>query len=183
MKKNIYIIGVPRSGKSTLAKLIKEKFPIYNQFVFEAVRNGFIETQPELDMGNRNSIARNTILPKHIVTFALWNSKISNMPSLVEGSFCTVDQLADLVDEDDLLICLGLGCRTLDEIICGIISHDKESDYTSKWSKEQIQKHFYNIVDEDKINYAYCIKNNVKYYDTYQNREKVFSEILDYIDM
>ena len=37
--KNIYIVGVPRSGKSTLAKLIKEKYPIYNQFSFEAIRN------------------------------------------------------------------------------------------------------------------------------------------------
>lgn len=59
--KNIYIIGTPRSGKTTLARLIKEKYPIYNQISFEAVRNGFIETQPELNMNNRNSLARKNI--------------------------------------------------------------------------------------------------------------------------
>ena len=34
--------------------MIKEKYPIYNQLSFEAIRNGFIETQPELNMDNRN---------------------------------------------------------------------------------------------------------------------------------
>ena len=66
--KNIFIIGVPRSGKSSLSKLIKKNYPIYNQLSFEAIRNGFIETQPELNIGNRTSDARRTILPKHIVT-------------------------------------------------------------------------------------------------------------------
>ena len=42
--KNIYVVGVARSGKSTLTRLIKERFPMYNQFSFEAIRNGFIET-------------------------------------------------------------------------------------------------------------------------------------------
>ena len=76
MSKNIYIIGVPRSGKTTLANLIKEKYPYYNQFVFEAVRNGFIETQPNLKMDNKNGDARNTILPKHLVVFATWNNRL-----------------------------------------------------------------------------------------------------------
>ena len=56
--KNIYIIGVARTGKSTLSKLIKEKYPVYNQISFEAIRNGFIESQPDLNMDNRNSEAR-----------------------------------------------------------------------------------------------------------------------------
>lgn len=179
--KNIYIIGTPRSGKTTLARLIKEKYPIYNQISFEAVRNGFIETQPELNMNNRNSVARKNILPKHIVSLAHYNSKISNNPSLVEGSFCTIKNLYGLIDENDLVICLGLGCRSLEEIVDGIIDNDEEKDYTKNWTKEQIKKHFYNIVDEDKENYSYCIENNIMYYDTYKNRKDIFYEILNYI--
>ena len=45
--KNIYIIGVPRTGKSTLSKLIKAKYPEFNIVSFEAVRNGFIKAFPE----------------------------------------------------------------------------------------------------------------------------------------
>lgn len=177
--KNIYIVGIPRSGKSTLAKLIKENFPDYNQVVFEAIRNGFIESQPELNMDDRNSFARKTILPKHIVNVASWNKKITNNPTLVEGSFCSVEQLSNLTIEDDLIICLGLGCRSLDEIVKGIIENDKENDYTKEWPIDNLKKHFYDIVEEDKNNYSYCTKNNIKYYDTYINRENIFREIID----
>lgn len=180
--KNIYIIGVPRSGKSTLSKLIKEKYPIYNQISFEAVRNGFIESQPELNMGNRNSDARKSILPKHIVTFSSWNNKILSTPTLVEGSFCTIEELSKLIDKDDLIICLGLGCRNIDEIVEGIKNNDKETDYTKTWSSEQIKKHFYDIVENDKLNYEYCLKNNINYYDTYLNRIDVFNCILNDIE-
>ena len=56
--KNIIITGVARSGKTTLSKLIKEKYPKYNIISFEAIRNGFIKSHPDLRMGNRNSEAR-----------------------------------------------------------------------------------------------------------------------------
>lgn len=60
--KNIYIVGIPRSGKSTLSKMIKSKYPEMNIISFEAIRNGFIKSQPDLNMGNRHSKARQEIL-------------------------------------------------------------------------------------------------------------------------
>lgn len=176
---NIYVVGVPRSGKSTLSKLIKEKYPVYNQISFEAVRNGFIEALPELNMGNRNSDARKHILPKYIVTFASYNSEILSCPSLVEGSFCSIEEIHNLTNENDLIICLGLGSRSMDEIVEGIKENDKEGDYTKDWSEEQIRNHFFDIVDKDRLNYEYCLKNNIKYYDTYINRNEVYEEIIN----
>ena len=180
--KNLYIVGIPRAGKSTLSKLIKDKYPIYNQFSFEAIRNGFIESQPELDMGNRKSDARRNILPKHFITFARWNKKILSCPSLIEGDFCSIKELFDLVDENDAIICLGLGCRTIEEIIEGIRKNDKLNDYTNDWTNEQIYKHFYDIEEKDKYNYEFCKKNNIKYYDTYENRKELFEQIIEDIN-
>ena len=59
--KNIYIIGVPRSGKTTLAHLLKEEYPTFNLISFEAIRNAFIKTQPQLQMDRRESPARKEI--------------------------------------------------------------------------------------------------------------------------
>ena len=179
--KNIYIVGVPRAGKSTLSRLIKEKYPVYNQFSFEAIRNGFIESQPDLNMGNRNSDARKNILPKHFTTFAYWNSEILSCPSLVEGDFCTIEELHNLINEKDLIICLGLGCRSIEDIVKGIKENDSENDYTKDWSEEKLYSHFHDIVEKDKYNYDYCIKNNIKYYDTYINRKETFDKILNLI--
>ena len=179
--KNIFIIGVPRSGKSTLSKMIKETYPEYNQLSFEAIRNAFCEAQPELNMGNRNSEARKNILPKHIITLAHWNKEILHNPTLIEGDFCKIDELNNLLTEEDTIICLGLGCRSIDEIVSGIKENDSDEDYTKEWNEEQIKKHFYDIVDSDKYNYDYCINNNIKYYDTYENRKEIFEEIINNI--
>ena len=128
MMKNIYIVGVPRAGKSTLSKFIKNRYPFFNQISFEAIRNGFMESQPELDMGNRRSDARKNIMPKHIVTYAHWNNVILLCPSLVEGDFCSIEELYDLIDENDSIICLGLGCRPIEEIVDGIQNNDTDKD-------------------------------------------------------
>ena len=122
------------------------------------------------------------ILPKHITTFSSWNNKILSVPTLIEGDFCLVSKLSSLLDENDLLICLGNGCRNIEEIINGIRENDTDSDYTKSWSDEKIKQHFYDIVENDKINYDYCLKNNIKYYDTYINRDKIFRQILNDIE-
>ena len=177
--KNIFIIGVPRSGKSTLSRMIKTKYPIYNQLSFEAIRNGFIETQPELNMGNRNSEARKNILPKHIITTAHWNSNILMSPTLVEGDFCSIEELNNLIDDNDIIICLGFGCRKIEDIIDLIRNNDTNDDYTKNWSNEKMEKHFYDLTIKDKGNYDYCLKNKIDYFDTYENRNLVFEKIIE----
>ena len=128
------------TGKTTLTKKIKEKYPNYNLFSFEAIRNAFIESQPNLNMENRNSQARKEILPKHFITFAKWNAEITCNPSLIEGSFCNIKELKDFIEDDSIIICLGLGCINIDEFAKNVIKYDKENDYTKKWSLEKIKK-------------------------------------------
>lgn len=179
--KNIYIIGVPRTGKTTFSKLLKSKYPVMNVISFEALRNGFIKTLPELNMGNRNSKARKEILPDFLVEFAKWNSTISNFGSIIEGDFCDIKTLKELTNED-VIICLGFGKKSLDEVIDGIKAHDKADDYTKEWSLEKLKNHFYDIVEKDEENYNFCNDHNIPYFDTFDNREEVFSNILNFIE-
>lgn len=180
--KNIYICGIPRSGKTTLAKMIKDKYPIYNQLSFEAIRNGFIKSQPELKMDNRNSDARKNILPQYIVEMAKWNNEITGNPSLIEGDFCSVDELKKILDDNSLIICLGLGGIELDKFLENIIKYDKENDYTKKWSVEKIKMHFYDQEEKDLFNKKICEENNIDYYNTFVNREDVFKTIIEKIN-
>ena len=179
--KNIFIVGVPRTGKTTLTKLIKKELPQINLISFEAIRNGFIKSQPELNMGNRNSSARQKILPDFIFEFVNWNEKFSNYNNLIEGDFTDIESIVKNTDEDDMIICLGFSGRRIDEIIDGIIRNDSNHDYTKNWTEDKIKNHFYDIVEKDKENIENCKKYNIKYYDTYENRQDVFFEILNFI--
>ena len=71
-------------------------------------------------MHNRNSDARKKILPKFIVEYSHWNNKILSSPTLIEGDFCSIEELYNVIDNNDYIICLGLGCRSIDEVIVGI---------------------------------------------------------------
>lgn len=179
---NIYILGVPRTGKSTLSKLIKEKYSKMNIISFEAIRNGFIKTQPDLYMQNRNSEARAKILPLFICEFVYWNNIITGCSSIIEGAISDVKTISDIASKDDIIICLGFNGRSIDEVIELIKKYDRETDYTHDWSEEKLKKHFYDITDEDKKNIELCQNLNIRYFDMYENREEKLLDVIKYIE-
>lgn len=175
---NVYIVGVPTAGKSTLAKMLKRKFPQFNVISFEAVRNGFMRVQPELEMGNRESMARREILPQYMVEFAEWNEKMTGNPSLVEGSFANVEQVVRLVRDEDVVVCLGYGEMTLEEIAQEAIRKAGPESYLFGRLEEEFRRHFYDLAEDDKVNREFCEKNNVPYYVTAGEREKVLEDVV-----
>ena len=179
--KNIYIIGVPRTGKTTLTKLIKKEIPQVNLISFEAIRNGFIKSQPELNMENRDSEARKVILPSFICEFVNWNEEITNYNTLIEGDFANIECIIKNTRDQDIIICLGFNGRSLEKIIDGIIKNDTETDYTKHWTRDQIEAHFYDIVQKDIKNIENCKKYNISYYDTFENRQEIFLRIVNSI--
>lgn len=180
--KNIFIVGVPRSGKTTLSKIIKLKYPKFNIISFEAIRNGYIKTQPDLNMENRNSISRKEILPQFIIEFVHWNNDIYNFGNIVEGDFADIETIVNNITDQDIVICLGFNGRKIDDVVNRIKENDTKEDYTSNWTKEHIKKHFYDITQKDIDNFELCKKYGIEYFDTFNNREEVFQNILKYLE-
>ena len=170
---NVYIIGVPTAGKSTLAKMIKERLPQFNVVSFEAVRNGFMKAQPELDMGNRQSVARKEILPRFMVEFVEWNEWMTGHPTLVEGSFASVQEVIGLVRKEDLVICLGYGGMALADVAKQAIRMAGPESYLYGRTEAEFAKHFYDLTETDQENKEYCEKNQIPYFATVDEREKV----------
>ncbi len=180
---NVYIVGVPTSGKSTLAKILKQEIPEFNVVSFEAVRNGWMKVEPELDMGNRESRGRKEILPGFMVEFARWNAKMTGGPTLVEGSFASVEEVMKLLAEDNeernMVICLGYGGMKLEEVAkCAIAKANAES-YLQGRTEEEFKRHFYDLEDSDRKNQEFCEKYDVPYFVTVENREERLREIVE----
>lgn len=176
---NIYIVGVPRSGKSTLAKMICAVKPELNLISFEAVRNGFIYTQPELKMDERNSKARKEILPQFMFEFALWNVKMTGRATVVEGSFADMETVARSAKGDDQIVCLGFGGRNLDAVADKVLACTEEGDYIFGCPKEKFLQHFYDLETTDRANMKFCQEANLNYYDTFLERPKVLQGIVN----
>ena len=91
--KNIYILGVPRSGKTTFSILLKKELEDYSLISLDAVRNAFHYSLPELEMINRQSYSRKNILPRYIAEFVRWNHDISKNACIVEGGIINLDDI------------------------------------------------------------------------------------------
>ena len=178
--KNIYILGVARTGKSTLAQMIKKHFPEYNLISMDAIRNAFSETMPELNMKNRSSETRRDLLPKFICEFAFWNKEISKEKNgtIIEGGIITLSQIKGCVKSGDIVICLGHGNLGINEIVKNIKEYDKEDDYTYDWSEDKIVNHFNDICAMDESNKLICTDNKYMYIDSSFNRAEKFDEVI-----
>ncbi len=179
--KNIYILGTARSGKSTLASMIKEKFPQYTLVSMEAVRNGFIKALPNLDMGNRYSEARVTVFPEFLVEFVNWNREFNKNKygSIVEGSLIDSEMARKLLNDDDIVIFLGHNNLTNEDIIQNIMKNDNRNDYTHDWSYDKIKSHFGDIHKIEQENKNICKEKGFIYKDTSINREEVFDKLIE----
>ena len=52
--KNIIILGVARSGKTTLARMIKKRYSNYNIIDGDCIRNAFEKSIPEVNINHVN---------------------------------------------------------------------------------------------------------------------------------
>lgn len=76
---------------------------------------------------------------------------------------------------------MGFNKRNIDLIYDNQRKYNRSDDYTYDWSKEKFKTHFYDLEMADEFNYNYCLENDINYYDTFEEREKIMKEIVDMI--
>ena len=178
----IIICGLARTGKSTLAKRLKSVLPSFNLIVSEALRNGFqkIDEQHAKDWGNKNSQLRQEIFPAFAREFISWNEKFSKCNTIFDCALLNIKQVIDFAKDEDIVLCLGFGGRSNDEILDIIRSYEQNNDYTKNYNNETLIKLWGDISAIDKENLALCNKNNIKYFDTSNDRDNCFKTIIEY---
>ena len=109
----IFICGVPRTGKTTLSKILKENIHNSNLIVTEAIRNGFqkIDNDNARDWGTKTSKLRKEIFPVFVKEFLEWNEKFSTNITILDCALIDLKQIVSLANKNDIIICLGFGGR------------------------------------------------------------------------
>lgn len=164
---NIFICGVPRSGKTTLAKKLKKELSDYNLIVSESIRNGFQKMDEEnyKEWGNKNSLERKEKFPKFLFEFLKWNSVFSNCNNIVDLALIDLETVIDNKEDKDIIICLGFGGVSYKECFSFIRKREKEDDYTFKMSEEKLKMIWGDISFIDNENIKLCKEYNIRYFD------------------
>ena len=177
---NIYICGVPKCGKTTLARNLKKELSDYNLIVSESIRNGFQKMDAEhyKEWGNKNSELRKENFPIFVFEFLKWNTHFSGCNNIVDLALIDINTVIENKNEDDIVICLGFGLnKSNEEILTFIRNRENDNDYTKEYSDDKLLAIWGNISDIDKNNIKVCNENSIRYFDVI-NEFDIDKEIL-----
>lgn len=181
--KNIVIAGVPRAGKSTLSKILAEELENYHLINLDAVRNGFGDIFPELDINDMGGKNNTVEFPRFVSRMIYWNQKIlKNKFSYIIDGCQILPEVAEELFPDSIIIYLGHGNRGPQEILENIRKNDTPDEYSYHRSDERMLDSINRNIEFDKDLQEKCELYKIKYIDTFDDREKKLRNIADEIE-
>lgn len=181
--KDILILGMPRTGKTTLATKLRKELTNYDLISCDCIRNMLSNCFPQLGVGPDKSAKKNEeVLPNCIYKLLKYNKKRvdTELGFIIEGAQILPDA-ANSLFKDSIVIFLGYGKKTPEELLKNIRKYDNEQQYTFKRSDDRILKELQHNVITDKVIQEKCKLYGYPYIDTTENRKAKLNAIIDNI--
>ncbi len=178
--KNIFIGGVARSWKGTLASLIKQNVPQYNHISLDYFTSALKEIFPET--GIKTDVIMGETSPK----LARLLSKVMDIINTKEEKY--IIDSAHILPYDILkyidakkwdVYFLGYPNTTVEEKTKVILEKDDKNDWTKKKTFDELCFKIKNLIEISKTIEAECKKNNIRFVNTSINFDKQLRAISD----
>ena len=171
MKKNILVIGAPRSGKISLARKISITLG-YSVISLDDIVSG-LSAYKDLNIAHDSDDYE---VSKKFSKFL----KIY-LKELAEGSNFDLDYLLPFDNMDKYeIICLTFNDIDKDTMYSNIKKYDTEDEWTYYLSDEDLKGDINFFIERNKFFYEEFLKHNIKYYDTSISREDAFNSAIRY---
>lgn len=182
--RNIIIGGTVRAGKSTLAEKVVKHFK-YSLCECDAIVNAFDKVFPELGIIHRDPEgAREKFKPFLYVMLNGFGKdlKYKDLVTVFPGSQFTPSIINEYEKKDKcIVIFLGMNDVSAEDLLKKMREMDTPHDWTFKESDERLLRHCSKIVKESKTLEEECKKYDFYYFNTFNDRDKVFDEIVQII--
>lgn len=188
--KNILIMGIGRAGKTTLSEMLKDKYNNYSLIHSDSLKWAMIRAKDKESYYRENVDKQKEF--EHGKYFQrtlleLFDSCIrkdkNNYGYIVESGQLHPKTVSEMVDfNNTIVVCLGLGDLSLDEMVDLCIKHDTEKDWTFNLPRDYLKKHAIDWFKANQMLKKECPKYNIKYYDTSKNRVDVLNNIMKEIE-
>ena len=191
--KNIFIWGVPRSGKSTLAIMIRRAFG-HSVIQLDAMKSVYDVVRPEdrISAPETTNMDEARLMAKmvtRLIQCLSWGNARGEFHVYEGVSFDMDSVLAGLPKErfpislaHFVVVCLGYAEISPEEKVKEVVEYETASDWTSKESMESKLVHFKTYCAESKTIKETAERLGLKYFDVSHNRDMVLDEIIQYIN-
>lgn len=176
--KNIFIGGVARSGKGTLAEMIKEKCPKYNHISLDYFTASLKENFPET--GIKTSVIIGESSPKLALllskTMDIMNDKEEKF--IIDSAHIMPHDILKYIDKEKWdVIFLGYPNTTAEDKIKIILEKDDENDWTRKKTYDELYYRINTLVEISKAIQDECERFGLTFVDTSKDFDKQIEKI------
>lgn len=180
--KNIIIAGIPRAGKTTLAKKVFRELQSYNLLQQDIIETAALKMYENVlakneNDGSRKNTSINIAEVNHIARELfrnIYNDSVEddeNIGIILDTCDISMEELKEYKDNGDIVIVLGCSELTEEQFFNNIRNYDTPNDrtyYTGSLFLRMEVEHYVNKTKEDK---AKCQELGLTYIDTSNNRD------------
>ena len=181
--KNVLIIGVLRSGKSTLARMLCKKYNL-NYIPQDAMVDAFEEIFPKCGVCHDNK-GKEPFAPflfsyiKHLVK-GRWDYGARSAPDcrpfVIEGCHVGVASACKSIDRTKWkIVALGYPSLTPDQALRGIRENDAAHEWTREVKDVELRGWLADAIKESQRHRSECAKLKIEFIDTSFDRRKKFA--------
>lgn len=182
--KNIMILGICRTGKTTFSKMIQNEFKNYQIIEVDTIISALQKTVSNIPIGfihdnlqeNRLPEFLNLLIQKNI------NKNGKELGFIINGDSILPEDLIKYFDLNDMIIYYFVAEKlSTNQILENCRKFDSKEEWTARRTDEQLLKHFNFYKDIEKKIISDCKKYNLECIDISENREVIFSKLLNEI--
>lgn len=178
--KNIYIYGMPRTGKTSLATYIAQKYTNYHIINIDAVREAFFEVFPE-DINYKEKIGMQDKFPAFLRSYIKneeeWNK--GTFSYIIEGYDITPESIKQFFPE---YLKYGLfydDTVTSQETLEIVRTYDTPKDWSFYKDNEFMLAFLEKYIQRNNSFMKRANENGIKCFETSTNRHETFQKVLD----
>ncbi len=188
--KNILIMGIGRAGKTTLSRMLKDKYNNYSLIHSDSLKWGMIRAKNKEkyyreNVDKQKDFEHSEYFQRTLLEF--FNSLIlkddKKYGYILESGQLHPKIVKEMIDfNNTIVVCLGLGNLNIIDMVELCLEHDTPKDWTFGLSKEYLIKHASDWFSANEMLKKECPKYKIKYYDTSKNRIECLNKILSDIE-
>lgn len=187
--KNIIILGAGKTGKTTLSKMIKDKYNSYNLIHSDSLKWALIraegkekEYKEDIDKLKHFEFGENFLYTLIEYFNASIESDKNEYGTILESEQLHPRLIMEKVDYSKTkIICLGHGEMSISDIIEQCEKFDTKESNTYGLTKQELEKLANYWYECNKVLKDECPKCGIQYVDTSKNRDEVLKDIVEHI--
>lgn len=180
--KNILILGICRTGKSTFSKMLQKEFRNYQIIEVDTIISALQKTIPNIPIGFIHDNLKENKLPEFLNLFIQKNINKNGkeLGFIINGDSILPEDLLKYFDLNNMIIYYFVTEKlSPKQILENCRKFDSKEEWTIRRTDEELLNHFEFYKDVEKKIINDCKKYNIKCIDTSENRQIIFNQLVD----